>query len=881
MTIRTTANWSSFCPRAVAIAASLAWLSMSGGQAVAQRLLGADLSYWNCGTSSTGISQTNFNTAYSSGGIQFVFIRATRGGTTGVDQSRGTPGGGTLATLSQRYDDSRFVQNITRAAAAGMMAGPYHFGRPDVAGNTGTDEAVHMVQMAGAWMRPGYLLPVYDFEAGSGADTLAQFAIDFSNQIYAQMQIRPGVYIGGSFSSTLQSATATHRDQLAKPDTYTPSVVGPAYSMLWNPRWPTTYDVQNDNPKDTSSSFYGPWDDYGTTQPWDFWQFSDNQSIPGFNNVDSGIDKDVSHGDIEYVRDFLVPAVWWNNTSGDWSTLANWNSGQTPVAPVTPADQAPPYATGPLPTARLPGAAGSGPTSGQYDTVILERSGANITATISTGTFNIRKLYMREALNITGGTLTINYDPNYISDTVNYPNALRSGSLSAQFSGPVTLSGSGSLSVNTLQVDSAQTFTLAGSSGTLTFKQINLLSSAKIAVTGDVNINPLSNAAATISGNSGSVDLSGGTRIFNVGNGTADVDLDVAAPITNGGLTKNGAGTMRLSGANTFSGAVTINAGILRSNSASGFSSSSVITVNNGGTLDLNGITDTVASLGGTSGGALLQGSAGLTLAAASGTNTFAGTITGTGTFTKNGAATQILSGNNSLGAVTVNAGSLLFNGTSTTGAVTVASGATLGGTGSVTGSVIVSSGGHVAPGASIESLGVGALTLNTGSILDIEIGAPSTSDQINVTGLLTLAGGSVNLINLGGVDFGTYTLITYGSLSGSVSNLGSPTGGPSNFNYTLLDTGSAINLSVTIPGDFNVDGNVDGSDYALWRKGFGTTYTQVDFEVWRANFGRATGSGSGSDLGGVANVPEPAILAMLLCGMLVFAARRRLRPAR
>ena len=64
------------------------------------------------------------------------------------------------------------------------------------------------------------------------------------------------------------------------------------------------------------------------------------------------------------------------------------------------------------------------------------------------------------------------------------------------------------MSVHTLQVDAAQTFTLAGSSGTLTFKTINLMpdstTPAKIAVTDDVNINPLNNATATIANGSGS-----------------------------------------------------------------------------------------------------------------------------------------------------------------------------------------------------------------------------------------------------------------------------------------------------------------------------------------------------------------------------------------
>jgi autotransporter-associated beta strand protein len=272
------------------------------------------------------------------------------------------------------------------------------------------------------------------------------------------------------------------------------------------------------------------------------------------------------------------------------------------------------------------------------------------------------------------------------------------------------------------------------------------------------------------------------------------VDVDVTTPITNGGLTKNGAGTMRLSGANTFSGPVTVNAGVLRSNNAAGFSSSSAIIVN-GGSLELNGITDTVASLAGT-GGAISQGAAGLTLGATSGSTTFAGAITGTGTFTKNGAATEILSGNNSLGPVAINAGSLLFNGANTTGPITV-NGGTLGGTGSVSGIVTIGPGRHLAPGASIESLDVGGLTLNPSSVLDFELGLGGAQDLLSISGLLTLGGGSLHLIDAGGMGAGTYPLIFYGSKSGSASVLGTPTG-PAGFNYGLLDTGCSINLLVS-----------------------------------------------------------------------------------
>jgi hypothetical protein len=39
------------------------------------------------------------------------------------------------------------------------------------------------------------------------------------------------------------------------------------------------------------------------------------------------------------------------------------------------------------------------------------------------------------------------------------------------------------------------------------------------------------------------------------------------------------------------------------------------------------------------------------------------------------------------------------------------------------------------------------------------------------------------------------------------------------------------------IPGDFNASGIVDTADYVVWRNGLGTTYTQADYDTWRANF--------------------------------------------
>jgi autotransporter-associated beta strand protein len=229
---------------------------------------------------------------------------------------------------------------------------------------------------------------------------------------------------------------------------------------------------------------------------------------------------------------------------------------------------------------------------GQNDTVILERPNADITVTLSSGSHNIRKMYMREALNITGGSLTINYNPNYFSDTATYPNALRSGPISAQFSGPVTMTG-GSLSVHTLQVDANKTLTLGG--GTLTLNTLNLMplgaTPAKLVVNGDVAINPLDGAAAVIqkgagTGNTAVLDLGGGTHTLTVGNGAAATDLTISIPVANGGLTKAGAGTLALTNSNSYAGATAVQAGTLSLSFASLANAADVL-ISNGAALKL------------------------------------------------------------------------------------------------------------------------------------------------------------------------------------------------------------------------------------------------------------------------------------------------------
>ena len=86
-------------------------------------------------------------------------------------------------------------------------------------------------------------------------------------------------------------------------------------------------------------------------------------------------------------------------------------------------------------------------------------------------------------------------------------------------------------------------------------------------------------------------------------------------------------------------------------------------------------------------------------------------------------------------------------------------------------------------------------------------------------------------------------------------------------------------------PGDFNQNGTVDAADYVVWCRGLGTTYTQADYDVWRANFGQTIGSGGTlPSAESLPAIPEPSTALVVFVGSLALAARCRpthVRPRR
>jgi len=133
---------------------------------------------------------------------------------------------------------------------------------------------------------------------------------------------------------------------------------------------------------------------------------------------------------------------------------------------------------------------------------------------------------------------------------------------------------------------------------------------------------------------------------------------------TPGSVTKIGAGTLNLSGANTYTGATNVSNGILQAGAANVFGSSSAVTVNSS-TLDLNNFNQSIGSLAGDVGGTITLGTATLTLGSDNTTKIHDGLITGTGGVTKVGTGIQYLTGQNTFtGTTRVEAGTLVISST-------------------------------------------------------------------------------------------------------------------------------------------------------------------------------------------------------------------------
>lgn len=262
-------------------------------------------------------------------------------------------------------------------------------------------------------------------------------------------------------------------------------------------------------------------------------------------------------------------------------------------------------------------------------------------------------------------------------------------------------------------------------------------------------------SAATITGVSG-------TQVLNLeGAGNGVVNSIISTPAGTLALTKSGAGTWTLNGANTYTGATTVTGGTLAVGTGGSIASSSAFSVANGGTLDVSA-------------------AGGLTLSAAQ-------TLGGTGTL---------------IGNVSDSAGSqILPGGAGTAGTLNFGNNLSLAG-----GDTIVLDLSNNATSGNDSLAVTGNLALNGNTTLDLNL--------VNTV----LGSGTYHLINYGSQSgSGSFTLSGGGSSGSTRQTLTlSDTGGQVNLNVTgqaanLIWTGSSSsNWDLTTTKNFTNNGSPD-----------------------------------------------------------------------
>jgi hypothetical protein len=200
-------------------------------------------------------------------------------------------------------------------------------------------------------------------------------------------------------------------------------------------------------------------------------------------------------------------------------------------------------------------------------------------------------------------------------------------------------------------------------------------------------------------------------------------------------------------------------------------------------TLNITGNTATITGN--------VDGGAGVDVLTVSGTFVYGDAITNFETAAVN-SGKFTLNGSMAGADFSVNAGAeFKVNGNISGGPGTSTVSGVLSGTGTINNAVVLAGSGTMAPGNSIGQITV--LSLDSSGTFEFEIG-PSTNDLITVTNALTFSGTStVNIVDLGLVTTGTFTLFDYGSLSG-FSNLilgALPTG----WSATLFDDIANTNI--------------------------------------------------------------------------------------
>jgi hypothetical protein len=175
-------------------------------------------------------------------------------------------------------------------------------------------------------------------------------------------------------------------------------------------------------------------------------------------------------------------------------------------------------------------------------------------------------------------------------------------------------------------------------------------------------------------------------------------------------------------------------------------------------------------------------------------------------------------------------------------------------------------------PGGTGNFTSFGAVSISATDVAFLGVGASGQQGIYDMTG-----GSLLNAVDLTDILDGR-------SITGLSISRSALSGDPIAFQATFADgsQGMYIWTRPVLAGDYNSNGIVDAADYVAWRKGLGTTYTQADYDVWRAQFGQIAG-GSGASVASHSNaaVPEPLSAPLLLLGTIIVGSSIHRRTAR
>ena len=221
---------------------------------------GIDVSAWQ------GV--INWSAVYQSG-YRFAFVKATEG---------------------VGYTDMYFQGNMNNGSTAGLLMGAYHYATPEA--DDAVAEAEYFLQIAGDFITQGYLRPVLDLEQGSelGILTLSNWVHDWMATIENKTGVQPLLYVNSDYANNYLDNSVNVYD-------------------LWIAHW--TYDPY-------LSPDIGIWDD------WEFWQYSNQGSVPG---VTGDVDMDVFKGSLLGLNDFVITIQYFS-----YPLYQGWNLITVPLA---------------------------------------------------------------------------------------------------------------------------------------------------------------------------------------------------------------------------------------------------------------------------------------------------------------------------------------------------------------------------------------------------------------------------------------------------------------------------------------------------------------------------------------------------------------------